>query len=279
MQIVREIKVLKSYLEDKRINGLSVGFVPTMGALHNGHGELIKTSKKECDYTVCSIFVNPTQFDNSEDLEKYPRMEAEDFKLLDELGCDLVFIPSVDEMYNSKSTLSFYFGNLESTMEGTFRPGHFNGVALIVSKLFNIVQPDRAYFGQKDLQQLAVIRKLVHDLSFQLKVIGVPTVREESGLAMSSRNKRLSNEALARAANINKSLQRIENEVLKGSIFEEIKDQYIADLAELNIQVEYLELVDTDSLEKIQNKNGNNSVAVCIAAIVDGVRLIDNRIF
>ena len=279
MQIVREIKVLKSYLKDKRINGGTVGFVPTMGALHNGHAELIYSSKTDCSLTVCSIFVNPTQFNNKEDLEKYPRMESEDFNFLEGLGCDVVFIPSVDEMYDSESTLKFDFGNLESTMEGAFRPGHFNGVALIVSKLFNIVQPDRAYFGQKDLQQLAVIKKLVHDLSFQIEVIGVPTVREDSGLAMSSRNKRLSKEALSRASEINKSLENIECEILKGTSFDNLKSKHLSNLADYNIQVEYLELVDSDTLEKIENKNGNNSVAVCIAAIVDGVRLIDNRIF
>ena len=279
MQIVREIKVLKSYLKDKRINGGTVGFVPTMGALHNGHAELIYSSKTDCSLTVCSIFVNPTQFNNKEDLEKYPRMESEDFNFLEGLGCDVVFIPSVDEMYDSEITLKFDFGNLESTMEGAFRPGHFNGVALIVSKLFNIVQPDRAYFGQKDLQQLAVIKKLVHDLSFQIEVIGVPTVREDSGLAMSSRNKRLSKEALSRASEINKSLENIECEILKGTSFDNLKSKHLSNLADYNIQVEYLELVDSDTLEKIENKNGNNSVAVCIAAIVDGVRLIDNRIF
>ena len=279
MQIVREIEVLKSYLKDKKNSGKSVGFVPTMGALHNGHAELVKYSKNECDITVCSIFVNPTQFNNQEDLDKYPRMETEDFHFLDVLGCDVVFIPSVDEMYNSNCTLKFSFGNLETTMEGAFRPGHFNGVALIVSKLFNVVQPDRAYFGQKDLQQLAVIRRLVSDLSFQLDIVGVPTVREESGLAMSSRNKRLSEKALLRASQINKSLESIEDEILKGVSFDKLKSIQLRNLSNYNIQVEYLELVDSDTLEKIENKNGNNSVAVCIAAIVDGVRLIDNRIF
>lgn len=279
MQIIREIEALKSYLKEKRIAGNSIGLVPTMGALHRGHARLISHSIADNDVTVCTIFVNPAQFNNQEDLDRYPRTELEDSEMLSELGCDCIFIPSVTEMYSTEVTLNFNFGHLEEIMEGAFRPGHFNGVAIIVSKLFNIIQPDRAYFGQKDLQQLTIIKKLVNDLSFQIDIKSVPTVREKSGLAMSSRNKRLSKDAVESATIINKVLEDIEKDILDDKNFELVRTDSLITLRENNIEVEYLELVDANTLSKIENKKGDNSVAVCIAAIVDGVRLIDNRIF
>ena len=194
MQVFNEIEPLKAFIKGKRKEGRTVGLVPTMGALHAGHLSIIEASKAENDITICSIYVNPTQFNNPSDLQKYPRTLDKDTKSLEIVECDVLFYPNNDEMYSGSSLLKFDFGHLDKVMEGRFRPGHFSGVGLVVSKLFNIVEPDVAYFGQKDWQQFTIIRQLVDELKFNLKLQVIPTHREVDGLAMSSRNLRLSSE-------------------------------------------------------------------------------------
>lgn len=279
MQIFRDISSLQLSLNKLRLERKTIGLVPTMGALHDGHAVLLRASLSENDVTVCSIFVNPAQFNNPEDLKNYPRTLEADLEFLKTVGCDMIFCPSVDEMYPKTPKLKFDFGQLESSMEGSHRPGHFNGVAIVVSKLFNIVNPTRAYFGQKDLQQYKIINQLVEDLAFNIELRQIPIKRDENGLAMSSRNKRLTTEGLKSATKLNKALLAAKNSILDNMNFNEVRGELISDLAHDGIQVEYLEYVNADSLESIENNSSNNSVAVCIAATVDGVRLIDNIVF
>jgi pantoate--beta-alanine ligase len=279
MQIFRDISSLVKRLSQAKLEGKSIGLVPTMGALHMGHATLINSSIQENEITVCSIFVNPAQFNSSIDLSAYPRTIEDDTQLLASIGCNILFCPDVDEIYREEAILKLSFGHLENEMEGAFRPGHFNGVALIVSKLFHIVEPNRAYFGQKDLQQFKVVYQLVKDLSFNIELRCIPIVREEDGLAMSSRNVRLSIEGRKRAATINKVLTKAENLLKEGSQYSKIKNELLSELTEDKLEVEYLELVDSTNLKKIEDKLNGQSVALCIAAVIDGVRLIDNRIF
>ncbi|QSE98609.1 pantoate--beta-alanine ligase [Fulvivirga lutea] len=279
MKVFSKISELQHYVLEQKFLRKSIGFVPTMGALHSGHSELLKRAREQSDVVVCSIFVNPAQFNNQEDLTNYPRTAERDIELLKSVGCDALFMPHADEVYRESTLLKFNFGELESVMEGVHRPGHFNGVALIVSKLFHLVNPDFAYFGQKDLQQLTIIKQLVKDLSFPVQIVSVPTVREESGLAKSSRNERLSEDGKNVAAQINKRLKELENQILEGSDFDECRPESIDFLNGKGIEVEYLELVDSETMKAVPNKLNGKSVALCIAAIVEGVRLIDNRIF
>lgn len=265
---------LKSNLEK------TIGFVPTMGALHEGHIALIKKSTVENDLTVCSIFVNPTQFNNPEDLKKYPRTLEEDCKMLDEAGCDIVFAPSAEEMYPTLPQLKLNFGYLEEIMEGKFRPGHFNGVGIVVAKLFNIVKPTRAYFGQKDIQQVAVINRLIKDLSFDLQMVVCDTIRENDGLAMSSRNRRLSAEARALAPKIFESLKLGEQLLLEGNSIEIVKNEIIDFYKNYPaFELEYYEITNFETLESTTEYNQKNKTAIIIAAHLGGVRLIDNYIF
>ncbi len=280
MKIISSISALKTILRQEGASGKSIGFVPTMGALHAGHINLVERSKKENDLTVTSIFVNPTQFNNPEDLKKYPKTLEHDCELLTPAGCDYVFAPSAEEMYANLPNLSFHFGNLETVMEGAFRPGHFNGVGIVVSKLFHIVQPTRAYFGLKDLQQVAVIRRLVHDLSFDLEIIPCETVRELDGLAMSSRNTRLMPEERGFAPQIYKTLQMAKYALLQGSSAKEAKDlavDYLKKYPAFNL--EYIEISDFDALQPLDTQNKKGKTAICIAAFIGSVRLIDNVIF
>jgi pantoate--beta-alanine ligase len=278
MQIFNSISSLQEFLKEVRKEGHSVGFVPTMGALHTGHLSLIEASKKQNDLTVCSIFVNPTQFNNAHDLSVYPRTLETDCQMLDSVGCDLVFAPSAEEMYPQLPNIKFDFGDLERVMEGQFRPGHFNGVGIVVSKLFNIVQPDNAYFGQKDLQQCAVVNRLVKDLSFSLKLNICPTQREMDGLAMSSRNRNLSSEQRADAPHIYKVLQKAV-ELLKenksSSAVKTFVEQYFKALS--NFELEYFEISDFETLQPI-NELQTGKTALCIAAFMGKTRLIDNVI-
>jgi len=276
MKIINSIIKLKSELLP--LKNSTIGFVPTMGALHDGHLSLIEKSKKENDFTICSIFVNPTQFNNKEDFEKYPNTINEDTKLLEKQNCDFLFLPSSKEIYSSKSILKFDFGNLENTMEGRFRPGHFSGVALIVSKLFNIVNPTKAYFGQKDFQQLAIIKQLVIDLSFDVEVISCPTIREKNGLAMSSRNERLSKHEKHESSIIHNSLQLAKTKLLslKKTDIIDIKAEIELQFENSNLQLEYLEIVSSTSLEPILTNENLNNTTICIAAFCGNVRLIDN---
>jgi pantoate--beta-alanine ligase len=278
MRVFSVIKDLQKCLNEVRLSQKSIGFVPTMGALHQGHLALIKQAKAENDFVVCSIYVNPTQFNNAEDLAKYPRVLEADKVLLESVGCDALFAPSDAEMYPTPSTLQFNFGALEDVMEGKFRTGHFNGVALVVSKLFHSVMPDRAYFGQKDLQQYLIIKTLVEDLAFPLELILCPIVRESNGLAMSSRNRRLSPHQQEIAAHLFKALQLAEK-LLPQTPTNAIKQavqNYLQQFPE--IELEYFEIVDAQTLQAVALPS-NRPVALCIAAYVAGVRLIDNLIF
>ncbi|WP_420582396.1 pantoate--beta-alanine ligase [Reichenbachiella sp.] len=278
MEIFDSIAELRHYLDSKRHKGLTIGLVPTMGALHNGHAELIKRSVEACDITLCSIFVNPTQFNNPEDLLKYPKQVERDQELLLSIGCNAVFTPSVREMYpDEEKTLDMNFGALESVLEGAFRPGHFSGVSVVVSKLLNIAQPDMAFFGQKDLQQLAVIRKLVNDLNIRTRVISVPTVRENSGLAMSSRNQRLANEEVLLASSFYRVLKSSKERALKGESIESVLNSARLELERKGgIELEYVEVVNSNTMARIKSLEDANNISICIAAYIGGVRLIDN---
>ncbi|MFN3315568.1 MAG: pantoate--beta-alanine ligase, partial [Raineya sp.] len=240
-----------------------------------GHLELVKRAKTENDCVVCSIYVNPTQFNNAEDLAKYPRILEADKALLESIACDILFAPSDAEMYPQSSLTKFHFGSLEEVMEGKFRSGHFNGVATIVSKLFHCVMPDKAYFGQKDLQQYLIIKRLVADLSFPLELVCCPIVRESNGLAMSSRNRRLSQDQQAVASHLFKALQMAES-LLANTPLEQIKEavkNYLKQFPE--IELEYFEIADGETLQLL-DAISHKPVALCIAAFVGGVRLIDN---
>ncbi|AWV99119.1 pantoate--beta-alanine ligase [Arcticibacterium luteifluviistationis] len=280
MQVLNTISETKSFLKSQRKLGKSIGFVPTMGALHEGHISLISRAREENDVVVCSIFVNPTQFGNPEDLKMYPRTLEADSQLLEPAGCDVVFAPNADEMYPSLPNLTLDFGNLEHVMEGKFRTGHFNGVGIVVSKLFHIVNPDRAYFGLKDLQQVAVLNRMVKDLSFDIELIPCPIVREKDGLAMSSRNGRLSPEARAIASVISKVLLRAKALILAGKDSKSVIAEITARFNEMpEFKLEYFEISDFENLEPIEKQNETGKTAICIAAYLDNVRLIDNIVF
>jgi pantoate--beta-alanine ligase len=274
MLIFNSIKETQTYLKSQN---KTIGFVPTMGALHAGHLSLIERSKSENDLTVCSIFVNPTQFNNPEDLKKYPRTLESDCEMLESVGCDVVFAPSAEEMYPNLPTLKMDFGNLEHIMEGKFRPGHFNGVGIVVAKLFHIVKPNRAYFGQKDIQQVAVIRRMVRDLSFDLEIIPCPTLRENDGLAMSSRNMQLTTEERKIAPEVYKSLTLAKEFLLTKKSISETQlavNQHFMKFSAF--RMEYFEIVDFDSLEPLESFDKNKKTAICIAIFLGNVRLIDN---
>jgi pantoate--beta-alanine ligase len=300
MEILYTVKETISYLDYARSNNQSIGFVPTMGALHAGHLALVKRARRENDIVACSIFINPIQFNNPEDLKKYPRTPDEDLRLLESEKCDLVFVPSEQEMYPEKVTKKYKFGAIENVMEGRFRPGHFNGVAVVVKRLFDIIGPGRAYFGQKDFQQLVIIKSLVRIESLPVKIIPCPTVREEDGLAMSSRNLRLSLEERAIAPEIYKTLLEMKEHA--GILpVEEVKEKAILHLERKGIRVEYVEIADTDTLQPVsdwkflqdrrwkmapspQIRAGypglgtDPSIAAFIACYLGTVRLIDNMI-
>ncbi len=277
MQVFFEIQALQTYLNKERLQAKTIGFVPTMGALHEGHLSLIQTAKSQNDITVCSIFVNPTQFNNPDDLAVYPRTLEADCQLLEQVQCDVVFAPSAAEMYPSLPNLKFNFGILETVMEGKFRPGHFNGVGIVVAKLFNIVQPTKAYFGQKDLQQCAVINCLVRDLSFSLDLVICPTQREQDGLAMSSRNRNLSSEQRALAPAIYKALQQASQQLRTqpAQVVKKAIDDYFASTD--GIELEYFEISDFETLLPVEELS-EGKTALCIAAYLGKTRLIDNVI-
>jgi len=280
MRVVRHKNALKELLQPERQAGTNIGLVPTMGALHKGHLALINTSVQNNKLTICSIFVNPTQFNNQEDLDKYPRDLDNDIALLKDARCDILFCPEVTEMYPAKPRLSIDFGALEHSMEGATRPGHFNGVGIVVAKLLNIVQPHRAYFGQKDLQQFAVISQLVQDLSIPVELVRVPTVREPDGLAFSSRNRRLSTEARALAPVLYKALLSIQTNLRAGQSVEKALATARNNLQQYDlVQLEYIQAANANTFELIETVQGTTDVAVFIAAFVGGIRLIDNIIF
>lgn len=268
--LIAEIQLLKS-------KGESIGFVPTMGALHDGHKSLVVRAVAENDICVVSIFVNPTQFNNTTDLEKYPRNLDRDADMLETAGCKLIFAPEPNEIYDSSELdkpFEFDFGGLDTVMEGKFRPGHFNGVVQIVSKLFQLIEPDKAYFGEKDFQQLAIIHRMTNVMNFDVEIVDCPIVREPSGLAMSSRNERLTEVQRKKAVEISKVLFESRNFVGKLSPLDLTQwvIERINSISEL--KVEYYEIVNSNSLENLVL--WSESAVGCIAVFVAEVRLIDN---
>ncbi len=276
MKIVKTISDLQSILDVYRKDNKSIGFVPTMGALHEGHISLVKQCVAENDICVVSIFVNPTQFNDKNDLLKYPRTPETDAKLLEEAGCNIIFMPEAKEMYPEEDNRIFDFGLLDKVMEGEHRPGHFNGVAQIVSKLFDAVQPDKAYFGEKDFQQLAIIRAMVNQLKLQVEIISCPIIREKSGLAMSSRNERLNDFQREKASEISETLFKSYNFVPEKSVCELIQwvTETINEVPDL--KVEYFDIVDGNTLQSINDWSDSNYIIGCIAVFCGTVRLIDN---
>lgn len=276
MKVISTKKELARALETYRNEQKTVGFVPTMGALHQGHASLVRQCVAENDVCVVSVFVNPTQFNNKEDLRLYPRTLDADCILLESLGVNIVFSPSDAEMYPEEDTRQFDFGMLDKVMEGTFRPGHFNGVAQIVSKLFEAVQPDKAYFGEKDFQQLAIIQEMVRQLHFPVKIVPVSIVREASGLAMSSRNARLSELQRQEATNIYRILKESRAYVGTKSVAE-CRDFVINRINKIDsLDVEYFEIVDGKSLQAISQWTDSEDIVGCVAVFCGEVRLIDN---
>lgn len=274
MIVVETIKKLKQELENYKSK--NVGFVPTMGALHSGHISLVERSVKENDVTVVSVFVNPTQFNDKADLERYPRTEEADKKLLEAAGCDIVFMPQVEEMYPEEDTRVFNFGSIETVMEGKYRPGHFNGVAQIVSKLFYAVEPTRSYFGEKDFQQVAIIRDMVRQLNLPVEIIACPIIREESGLARSSRNELLSAEERKKAALISEVLSKSVNFAKEMSV-EEVKNWVCEQFTHDEVfKMDYYDIVDGDSLQSISSWEDSDYIVGCIAIYCGKIRLIDN---
>lgn len=278
MHIFRTIAQLEEYY--KTHQDITIGFVPTMGALHKGHISLVKKSVEENQLTVCSIFVNPTQFNNKEDLEKYPRNEKHDILLLKHAKCNVAFIPAVEDMYAEKEKLlKFDLKGLDATMEGKFRKGHFAGVITIVNKLFNIVKPNRAYFGEKDFQQLIIIKYMAQKLHKKVEVIGCPTFREEDNLAMSSRNARLTPDDRKHAPTIYKAMYYGRTHKHDWD-FKHIKEEVVERInAYKKFKVDYFEIVEAKTLKPAKGVKKDVQLRACIAVQTSTVRLIDNIIF
>ena len=275
MEVFTKIADLKATINQHKVNGKTIGFVPTMGALHEGHLSLIRTAKEHCDIAVVSIFVNPIQFNNPEDLRTYPRTLEADCEKLQTVGCDMVLAPSVEEMYPEPVTEAYNFGELEAVMEGPQRPGHFSGVAVVVRRLFEIVEPAKAFFGEKDFQQLAIIRRLVEQLNLPLEIVPCPIVRADDGLALSSRNMRLSAEARKIAPQIYATLKKAVEQSQSQTI-DEVKHFVINTLKSFTVfDPEYFEIVNDTTLQPIANWSEARGVVGCIAVWLDGVRLID----
>ncbi len=276
MEVIKTVERMQAFSLKNRAQDKSIGFVPTMGALHQGHLELVKQAVGENDTVVCSIFVNPIQFNNLNDLKKYPRTLDKDLQLLSSVGCNTVFAPDVDEMYPEPVTKTYDFGMLDKVMEGRYRSGHFNGVAIVVKKLFDFVLPHSAYFGQKDFQQLAIIRELVKMENLDLNIVACPTIREADGLAMSSRNVRLTEEQRQHAPLIYRALKKA-SELYKTKPVQEVRD-FVADTINQNPQMrlEYFEICHSRSLQFIGKSKPEEPVVACIAVHMGEVRLIDN---
>ena len=276
MQVINTIAQLQETILAERAKGMSIGLVPTMGALHEGHASLVRRSVSENDITVVSIFLNPTQFNDPKDLERYPRTLESDCAILEECGAQIAFAPSVAEIYPEPDTRQFSYPPTDSVMEGARRPGHFNGVCQIVSKLFMITDPDRAYFGEKDYQQIAVIRRMVEDLKFRVDIIPCPVIREADGLAMSSRNTLLAPDEKAIAPNIYRILQESKGLGLNVS---ETQEWVVSNINEIpGLEVEYYCIVDGNTLADIEDWSGSDSVVGCITVYCGKtpIRLIDH---
>ena len=278
MFIIKSIALLKQHIAEQRTKLNEIGFVPTMGALHQGHLNLIAESKRKNCYTVCSIYVNPTQFNNLEDFEKYPSTIEQDITKLTDSGCDLLFLPSSDEMYGDDVVADrFDFGLVTNSYEGALRPGHFNGVITIVSKLFDAVLPQQVFFGQKDLQQCMVVKHLINEKYPSIKINIINTTRELSGLAMSSRNVRLSSLQKDIAVNISKALFFIKQQLVTGvKVFDAIEQAKRRFLTNSELELEYLAVVDVDTMQEAHQINNLKTYAAIIACKCGNIRLIDN---
>ena len=279
MKVINKTSDLQAIIEQFKNDGKSIGLVPTMGALHKGHLSLVKNSISNNDITVVSIFVNPTQFNNPNDLASYPRTVEKDLELLQTVGCDIVFAPEADDIYSKSETDSrfeFDFEGLDKVMEGKFRPGHFNGVVQIVSKLFDLVRPDRAYFGEKDFQQLAIIRLMTRRYNLPIEIVPCPIVREDSGLALSSRNSLLKDNEKQVASHIYAVLNESRQFVPQTEV-EELKQCVIAAIEQKpELKVEYFDIVDGHTLKSIVKWDECDYVVGCITVFCGNVRLIDN---
>ena len=288
MQKFTTVAALREAVHKAKADGKSIGLVPTMGALHEGHLSLIRKAKEQNDIAVVSVFVNPIQFNNKEDLAKYPRTVDADCEKLESVGADFVFIPSVEEMYPEPVKEEYHFGPLEEVMEGPKRPGHFSGVAVVVRRLFDLAEPDRAYFGEKDYQQLAIIRNLIEQIHYNIEIVPCPIVRADDGLALSSRNMRLSPAARTIAPTIYDTLQQAA-EMAECEEVDDVKEWVMSSLASFNevnpdqcpdglcFEPEYFEIVDARTLQPIEtwDEAGEDGAVGCIAVWLDGVRLID----
>jgi pantoate--beta-alanine ligase len=274
--LLHTITETRTAIEQQLAEGKTIGFVPTMGALHDGHLQLIRRAASENDFVAVSIFVNPIQFNNPEDLAKYPRTLETDIQKLEGTGCKLVFAPSAQEMYPEPDLTEFDFGQLDKVMEGKFRPGHFRGVAVVVKKLFEIITPHKAYFGEKDFQQLTILKKMVNMLKMPVEIIPCPIVREPDGLAMSSRNARLTKEERAEAPAIYQALSKVK-ENYSWFIPGGVKQLVLGELQENPyFRVEYAEVVDSETLQPFEDWQDAKHAVVCVAVIIGQVRLIDN---
>lgn len=279
MLLFKKVVDLQIYLQKKRAQGDAIGFVPTMGALHKGHLSLIAQSKADNDCTVCSIFVNPTQFNDAADLDKYPRTTAQDIEVLTAAGNDVLFLPDVEEIYppNIDTNNPYDFGDLANVMEGAFRPGHFDGMAQVVKRLLDIVLPDVLYMGQKDFQQLTIVRNMLVQMKSTIKLVMCPIIREADGLAMSSRNARLKPEHRQAAPIIHQILQAAKAKINKASIAS-IKETALKALAQPDFKAEYFEIADGISLQAVKSVKESDFLVACVAVWVGEIRLIDNVI-
>lgn len=279
MKVLNTKNELINLLDTYKSEGKKIGFVPTMGALHEGHLSLVKESKNHSDITVVSIFVNPTQFNDPEDLKRYPRTLNEDIELLKTVNCDIVFAPSVEEIYPEPDMRKFDFGYLESVMEGAKRPGHFNGVGQVVSRLFDIVKPHKAFFGMKDFQQVAIIKTMIKQLQYDIEIIPCPIIREENGLAKSSRNTLLDENHKKSAPHIYATLKAAKDLIHQMKVSELKK--WITD--EINqdpyLETEYVEIVDDTTLKIIEDWSEQGKKVACVAVYAGKIRLIDNIVF
>ncbi len=280
MLIYKTVKGLQNKINALKSQGKTIGFAPTMGALHSGHISLIEKAKIECDIVVCSIFVNPTQFNDPKDLEKYPRTEKKDADMLRKAGNDILFLPPVKEVYpkdlSTKTALDF--GAMANVMEGAFRPGHFDGMAQVVNRLLNIVQPNRLYMGQKDFQQFSIVQEMLRQLKSDTQLVMCETMRETDGLAMSSRNVRLSAELRAKAPLIYQTLSEAKHK-LNESPANEVKKWAMEQLSQTDFRPEYFDIVDGRTLQPVENISSSDYVVACVATWLGDVRLIDNLIF
>lgn len=276
MVILTKITDVKAHLSVLRKQNKTIGFVPTMGALHQGHISLIEASKKQTDVTICSIFVNPTQFNNPDDLKRYPRTPETDIKFLEDAGCDILYMPEVADIYPENDTRKFEFGYLDTILEGATRPGHFNGVGQVVSILFEGISPDKAFFGSKDYQQVMVVKSLVKQLNLPVEIIACPILREADGLAMSSRNMRLTPEERIFAGMVPDIMLQA-NKVVKEKGVDAAKEFVVNLVSKVSImKLDYFEVCDAETLESVSDYKPGKKTVSLIAVFVGNIRLIDN---